>query len=166
MIKNLTKKCPWKNLLKNRSFHNVEKNTLQCLLSAFEYSIFIRFIPNHTICLHTILITYLCKIIDHFPHWNKLLTQKCETQINHLLHLEWLLLSYLHVKGYLRNYFKLHHGISGGYIILPKCQFKIRAIKSLHNGLYKAYLEDFLGETPKGLLKLWDISRLFRLWDT
>jgi hypothetical protein len=85
------------------------------------------------------------------------LTQKWETQINHLLHLEWFLLSYLHVKGYLGNYFKLPHGISGAYIVLPRCQFKIRAIKSLHNGLHKAYLEGCLGETPKGLLRLWDI---------
>lgn len=67
MIKNFTKRCPLKNLFKNRSFHNVEKNTLQCLLSAFEYFFEYIFIPNHTICLHAILITYLCKIIDHFP---------------------------------------------------------------------------------------------------
>jgi hypothetical protein len=66
MIGNLTKRCPLKNLFKNKSFHNVEKNTLQCLLSAFKYSIFIRFIPNHTICMHTILLTYLYNLLIIF----------------------------------------------------------------------------------------------------
>jgi hypothetical protein len=65
-IKNLTKRFPLKNLFKNRSFHNVEKNTLHCLLSAFECFIFIRFIPNHTMCLYAILLIYCVNLLIIF----------------------------------------------------------------------------------------------------